>query len=133
MFKITSFDTWAYNRKYKGDYTWDVSSKKDEEGKRNGHKKKTLDQQTVIPGILPVIIQPELWEKVNSLMKTRQRTAGRMKAKITYLLSGKVFCADPECNHSYVGKSYKRRDNFYAYYKCAGKCGTKKIKLRKNY
>ncbi|MDA8220996.1 recombinase family protein [Desulfosporosinus sp.] len=52
MFKITSFDTWAYNRKYKGDYTWDVSSKKDEEGKRNGHspsqKNEAIEKKTFL-------------------------------------------------------------------------------------
>lgn len=127
-FKITSFDTWTYNRKYKGDYTWDVSSKKDEEGKRNSHKKKPIDQQTVIPGILPIIIPVELWERVNSLMKIRQKTDGRLKAKTIYLLSGKVLCANPECKHSYIGESYISRGNFYAYYKCAGKCGNKNVK-----
>ena len=61
-------------------------------------------------------------------MKTRQRTAGRMKAKTIYLLSGKVLCANPECNHTYVGESYTSQGNFYAYYKCAGKCGNKNVK-----
>lgn len=73
-FKVTIFDTWAYNRKYKGDYAWDVSTKKDAEGKRNGHTKKPLEEQTIIPGVIPAIITPELWERVNSLMKERKRS-----------------------------------------------------------
>lgn len=58
-FKVTSFDTWAYNQKYKGDYAWDVSTKKDAEGKRNGHTKKPIKEQTIIPGIIPAIISTE--------------------------------------------------------------------------
>ncbi|MFZ3372244.1 MAG: recombinase family protein [Desulfitobacteriaceae bacterium] len=128
-FKVTSFDTWAYNRKYKGDYTWDVSSKKDEEGKRNSHKKKPLDQQTVIPGVLPVIISVDLWEKVNSLMKVRAKNSekAKLRAKRVYLLSGKVFCGNPECSKLYAGESYISRGREYAYYKCSGKCGNKNV------
>ncbi len=127
-FKITSFDTWAANRKYKGDYTWDVSSKKDAEGKRNSHLKKSLEQQTVIHKAIPAIISDELWGRVNSLMQERKHTGGRMKAKVVYLLSGKVFCGSSGCGHSYVGESYTSRGVFYAYYKCAGKCGNKNVR-----
>src|SRR5665648_66074 len=124
-FKITSFDTWAYNRKYKGDYAWDVSTKKDAEGKRNGHTKKPLEEQTIIPGVIPTIIPVELWERVNSLMKDRQRTGGSMTAKETYLLSGKVTCGS--CGSNYFGERYNSRGKHYAYYKCSGKCGNKGI------
>ena len=124
-FKITSFDTWAYNRKYKGDYAWDVSTKKDAEGKRNGHTKKPLEEQTIIPGVIPAIISVELWERVNSLMKERQRTGGSMTAKEIYLLSGKVTCGS--CGSNYFGERYNSRGKHYAYYKCSGKCGNKGI------
>lgn len=128
-FKITSFDTWAYNRKYKGEYVWDVSSKKDEEGKRNGHKRKPLEEQTVIPGAIPAIISEELWEKVNTMIKARAKNSekAKLKAKHVYLLSGKVFCANDECEKLFVGESYTSRGNQYAYYKCSGKCGNKSV------
>ena len=131
-FKVTSFDTWAYNRKYKGDYAWDVSTKKDAEGKRNGHTKKPLEEQTIIPGVIPAIIPTELWERVNALMKERKRIGGSMTAKETYLLSGKVTCGN--CGSNYFGERYTSRGNHYAYYKCSGKCGNKgidKFKLEK--
>ena len=124
-FKITSFDTWAYNRKYKGDYVWDASTKKDAEGKRNGHTKKPLEEQTIIPGVIPAIIEPELWERVNSLMKERQRTGGSMTAKEVYLLSGKIECG--VCGSNYFGERYNSRGKHYAYYKCSGKCGNKGV------
>ena len=124
-FKVTSFDTWAYNRKYKGDYAWDVLTKKDAEGKRNGHTKKPLEEQTIITGVIPAIITIELWERVNSLMKERQRTGGSMTAKETYLLSGKVTCGS--CGSNYFGERYNSRGKHYAYYKCSGKCGNKGV------
>lgn len=128
-FKITSFDTWAYNRKYKGDYAWDVSTKKDEAGKRNGHKRRPLEQQTVIIGAIPAIISTELWERVNILMKLRANNSekAKLRAKRVYLLSGKVFCGNPECGKLYAGESYISRGRDYAYYKCSGKCGNKNV------
>ena len=128
-FKVTSFDTWAYNRKYKGDYTWDVSSKKDASGRRNSHKKKPLAEQCVIKNAIPAIVSKELWEKVNAIMKQRVRNGekAKLKAKQVYLLSGKVFCGNPECGKIYAGESYTSRGRQYAYYKCAGKCGNRNV------
>lgn len=128
-FKITSFDTWAYNRKYKGDYVWDALTKKDEEGKRNSHKRKPIEEQTIIKGVIPAIISAELWEKVNAIMKKRANNSekAKLRAKQVYLLSGKVFCGHPECGKIYAGESYTSRGNQYSYYKCAGKCGNKNI------
>ncbi|ODA41078.1 Recombinase [Desulfosporosinus sp. BG] len=131
-FKVTSFDTWANNRKYKGDYAWDVATKKDAEGKRNSHAKKPIEEQTIIPGVIPAIIPTELWERVNALMKERQRTGGSMTAKETYLLSGKITCGS--CGANYFGEGYNSRGRHYAYYKCSGKCGNNgvdKYKLEK--
>jgi len=127
-FNEHSFDGWAYNLKYKGDYTWDVLAAKKDDGKRNNHAKKPVDQQSIILGAIPQLVSSELFERVYAKMKLRQRTGGRMKAKIIYLLSGKVFCGNSECNKSYVGESYRSRNNFYAYYKCSGKCGNKNVK-----
>lgn len=128
-FKITSFDTWGYNRKYKGDYVWDASTKKDDEGKRNGHTRKPLDQQTIIPGAIPAIISIELWEKVNAMILKRASNSekAKLRAKHVYLLSGKVFCGNPECGKTYAGESYTSRGKQYAYYKCSGKCGNKNV------
>lgn len=128
-FKVTSFDTWAYNRKYKGDYVWDVSSKKNAEGKRNSHSRKPIEEQTIIPNAIPPIISKELWEKVNKLMEVRRHKGGQMKAKTIYLLSGKVFCE--YCKSTVVGESYKSRNNFYSYYKCSGKCGNRNVPKEK--
>ena len=124
-FKVTSFDTWATNPKYKGDYVWNVSSSKDEEGKRNSHKKKPLEEQIVIKGAIPAIVSEELWERVNEKLKKREHNSekARLRAKTVYLLSGKVFCS--QCGSQISGESYSSRGRQYAYYKCSGKCGNK--------
>lgn len=59
-FTNNSFQGWASNRKYKGDYTWDVSAKKRADGKRNTNDKKPLQEQTITSNAIPAIIEPEL-------------------------------------------------------------------------
>jgi site-specific DNA recombinase len=126
-FKVTSFDTWGSNRKYKGDYTWNVSSSKKENGKRNSHLKKPEDEQTIIRGAIPAIIQDDLWERVNLKLKARAKNSekAKLRAKRVYLLSGKIFCG--KCGKLYAGESYVSRGREYAYYKCSGKCGNKNV------
>lgn len=129
-FTKNSFGEWASNRKYKGDYTWDVSSPKDDEGRRNTNKKKPQENQIYIPGVIPAIIAPELWERVNKKMSSRKRTGGRMKAKVNYLLTGKIVCG--QCGAFYAGNSYnnpKSADNtLLTYYKCQSKCGNTSVR-----
>jgi len=55
-FSKNSFDGWARNRKYIGDYTWDVASTKDDDGRRNSHSPKPLDEQIIVEGVIPPII-----------------------------------------------------------------------------
>ncbi|WP_175472030.1 recombinase family protein [Paenibacillus naphthalenovorans] len=129
-FTKNSFGEWASNRKYKGDYTWDVSSPKDEEGRRNTNNKKPQEKQIFIPGVIPAIIDPELWERVNKKMSDRKRTGGRMKAKVNYLLTGKIVCG--KCGSLYAGNSYRNPKSaertLLTYYKCQSKCGNTSVR-----
>lgn len=126
-FKVTSFDTWAANPKYKGDYVWNRSSPKDEEGKRNSHLQKPIEEQTIIKNAIPAIVSVELWERVNQKLKNRRKNSekARLRAKTVYLLSGKIFCS--QCGSQISGESYNSRGRQYAYYKCSGKCGNRGI------
>jgi len=130
MFTKNSFGEWASNRKYRGDYTFDLSSPKDEEGKRNTNKKKPIEQQIIIPGIIPAIVQADQWDRVNQKMSKRKKGPGRMKAKVNYLLTGKIYCG--ECGSLYAGNSYRnpksRENTLLSYYKCQGKCGNASIR-----
>lgn len=129
-FTAHSFATWAENRKYRGDYVFDVSAPKDEEGKRNTNKKKPIDQQIIIPGVIPAIIKADQWDRVYAKKQMRKRKPGRMKAKMVYLLTGKVYCGN--CGALYAGNSYtnpKSSDKtVLTYYKCQGKCGNTSVR-----
>lgn len=129
-FTKNSFGEWATNRKYKGDYTWDVSSPKNDEGRRNTNNKKPAENQIFIPGIIPAIIEPELWDRVNKKMAERKRTGGRMKARVNYLLTGKIICGS--CGALYAGNSYKNpkssENTLLTYYKCQAKCGNTSVR-----
>lgn len=129
-FTQNSFFGWATNRKYRGDYVFNVTSSKDEDGRRNNNKKKPLEEQTILPGIIPAIINDSLWNRVNEKFKSRKFAPGRMKAKVNYLLTGKVYCGS--CGALYSGNSYtntKSKDrNVLTYYKCQSKCGNTSVR-----
>jgi len=63
-------------------------------------------------------------------MVQRKQKPGEMKAKVCYLLSGKIVCG--KCGNSYTGNSYsnsKSKDKtLLSYYKCSGKCGNTNIR-----
>jgi len=130
QFTKNSFFGWATNRKYKGDYVYDAASPKDDDGKRNTSKKKPVEEQTIIPGLIPAIIDIDLWERVNEKFRGRKQSPGRMKAKVNYLLTGKIFCGN--CGSLYSGNSYVNKKSSQAtvlsYYKCQAKCGNTSIR-----
>lgn len=129
-FTANSFATWAENRKYRGDYVFDVSAPKDEEGKRNTNNKKPVDQQIIIPNAIPAIIQSDQWDRVYAKKQMRKRKPGRMKAKMNYLLTGKIYCGS--CGALYAGNSYTNpkssEKTVLTYYKCQSKCGNTSVR-----
>lgn len=129
-FTTNSFQTWTSNRKYKGDYVFDVSAPKDEEGKRNTAKTKPISQQIIIPGLIPAIVKPDLFDRVNSKAEMRKKKSGRMKAKVNYLLTGKIVCG--QCGSLYAGNSYRNpkssNNTLLTYYKCQSKCGNTNVR-----
>ncbi|MFD2334732.1 recombinase family protein, partial [Cohnella sp. GCM10020058] len=128
-FTKNSFDGWARNRKYRGDYVWDQLAPKDEDGVRHGDHK-PIEEQTIIPGVIPAIINSALWDRVNAKMDERKRGPGRMKAKVNYLLTGKIYCGN--CGALYAGNSYTNTKSsertLLTYYKCQGKCGNTSVR-----
>lgn len=125
-FTQNSFDGWHSNKKYIGIYTWDVRSAKGYDGRRNNHLDKPSEEQIVIPGAIPAIIDSELFEKVNELMATRRFKPSYRKAKAVYLLSDKVYCG--KCGARYNGNGYTNKGAQYRYYSCSRKCGNRSIR-----
>jgi len=125
-FTINSFDGWHCNKKYIGIYTWDVRSSKREDGTRNNHDFKPREEQVVVEGVVPPIIDRELFERVNQIMATRKFKPSYYKGDATYLLSDKLYCG--QCGARCNGNSYTNKGSQYQYYTCSAKCGLPSIR-----
>ena len=67
---------------------------------------------------VPRIISDELWRAVQSRLKTSEQAPARGKAKVPYLLSGKIFCG--HCGAPMVGECGRGKGGkTYNYYSCA--------------
>lgn len=109
------------NIKYTGVYVFNRSASKAADGTRNSHKYKDKDEQIIIEGGVPRIIDDETYYKVQDIMKNRTHMGCRDTAKERYILSGKVFCKD--CGHAMSGYcSYSGRNkDKYAGYRCTSR------------
>lgn len=77
------------------------------------HYNKNLDEPIIIP--MPVIVEPEIWEQAQKLMKESRR-AWNSKAKRQYLLSGLLTCGD--CGRTMGGIYAKYWGRHYRGYTC---------------
>jgi len=110
--------TYIYNRRVKG-----------LDGKYNNHKKKSKDQIIKIENGCPQIIDKRMWLKVQERMNNNKKIGGQNKAKIDYLLSGKIFCG--KCDSAMVGHgtSDSKTKKKYYYYVCNNRKRTKQCDL----
>jgi len=71
----------------------------------------------VIEGGCPALIDKETFYKVQERLALNRRTGAKNKAKVDYLLSGKIFCG--HCGASMLGVSGKgRHGGIFYYYSC---------------
>ncbi len=69
---------------------------------------------------VPKIIDDNLFEKCQEIMKKNKKAPARRKAEEEYLLTTKIFCG--KCNSAMVGISGRGRNKEkYAYYRCKNK------------
>ena len=104
------------NERYIGTYTYNKIPSKN--GKRNSHGSKVDDKVIRIPHGMPAIIDMGDWQRVQSRMDKNKKAPAAHKAKISYLLSGKLFCG--ECGGAMVGQSSGSHTK-YGYYECSTK------------
>lgn len=121
------------NKKYMGIYTFGrVSGGKLH--KRNNHMGASKDI-IEIPGGMPAIISQEIWNKVHERMMADRHTPGKYKAKTSYYLTGKVYCA--KCGSHMVGGVFTSKGFKYSYYSCANNnktiCGCKGTRIKKEW
>ncbi len=86
-----------------------------------------------VENAIPAIIDKDLWDRVQLRIKRNTTHApGRNKAKIPYLLSGKIFCG--HCGSKMLGN---RNSTNIEYYQCYGRTNAhkncNKRSIRKNY
>ena len=120
------------NEKYTGVYVFNKTQRKGVNGKRNGHKMKSEDEIIRINGAMPQIIDNDLFQQAQEMIKRRKKAPGAHKATTFYLLTSLIRCG--ECGYSYQGN--KRKDKYgndYISYRCGCRkqkrdCKNKEIK-----
>lgn len=71
-------------------------------------------------GALPRIVEDDVWRKVQSRLIVNESAPARGKAKVPYLLAGKIFCG--HCGSQMVGECGRSKNGHtYNYYSCAGR------------
>ena len=69
---------------------------------------------------VPRIVSNDVWRKVQSRLKVNEEAPARGKAKVPYLLAGKIFCG--HCGAPMVGECGRSKNGHtYNYYSCAGR------------
>lgn len=112
-----------HNEKYCGCYTWDKSSPKDVNGKRNTHKHK--ENYLKIENGCPAIVTAETFQKVQQRLKENAEKASKRSPDRYYPLTGLIYCkcGSPMCG----GVSYSKGRKYYKY-NCNHKCGNKAVR-----
>lgn len=110
------------NEKYRGVYIFNRADSKDVNRKRNNHRNKSPEDMIRIEGGVPRIIEDDVWEGVQAILRSRTKhRTGNNTAKETYLLTGKIICG--ECGHSFTGVRHfnGRNKNKYVCYQCSNR------------
>lgn len=127
-----SFNSLLQNEKYIGIYTWNKSSKKKSNGKRNSHSYKPISEQVRNDGGCPAIISKEQFDRVQKKLKGRSKGIATSKSRHHYMLSGlkKMKCA--ECGSYMQGTVSYSHGKAYTTYFCPQHkqktCSTKEIR-----
>ena len=118
------------NPKYIGEYVYNRSAKKNIDGTRNSHKKKSEIDVIRIPGGIPRIVDDRTFHIVQRLIKSRRYKSFRRGPKTKYLLSGLITCSD--CGKSISGMmGYGGRDKKPRLrYRCHGPSRVETCKTR---
>ena len=86
-------------------------------------------QDIVMPDTVPVIVDKELFERVQEKMAKNRRAPARHKAEDDYLLTTKLFCG--MCGAMMFGEcGTARNKTVYHYYKCANAKRTRSCKKK---
>ena len=99
LFCKGSFNTLLRNPKYVGTYHY--------------------NNEIEIENCVPPIVTREVWDAVQLRFEQSAGKGGRAKAKVDYLLTGKIYCG--KCGHLMGGESTRKGETQYNYYACSQK------------
>jgi len=89
------------NRKYIGEFVYNRASKKNADGSRNNHRKKSENDIVRIPEGIPRIVDDRTFFTVQRMMMNRRYQGYSNGTKTKYILSGLIVCSN--CNFSISG------------------------------
>ena len=109
------------NEKYVGVYVYNRSAPKNAAGSRNGHKYKASSDIIRVEGVIPPIVDKELFSRVQQQLSKRKKRSGSSTAKREYLLAGKLRCG--YCDSPLVGNTRNpiKRKKAYSSYRCSSR------------
>ena len=118
VFQKNSLYSILTNPKYQGMYVFNRSSAKSFYGTRNTHLLKSEEEIITVEGGCPMIIEPEIYQKVQRRIDKQKHGGGSFNSKYTYLLTGKVRCMN--CGRTMTGNAvHSGRDkSLYITYRC---------------
>ena len=114
-----------HNEKYIGIYRFG-RVRRTIDGRRNSHK--SDDRSICVPGVIPAIIEQDIWNQVEAKSAKNKLAAGSFSTRRQYMLSGLLRCA--KCGHAMVGRWVSARGK--SWYVCGQntrKAGTCKCKM----
>ena len=130
------FTDMLQNRKYIGEYVYNRIAKRKIDGKRNSHYYKPESEIVRIEGGVPAIIDKNIFEKVQEILRLRRHHQGYTKKDSKYLFTGMIRCG--VCGFAVSGWTNLYGKNKYTgfYYACTHKsegkrCGLKRIRMYK--
>ena len=122
-FKVNTINEILHNEKYKGCYTWNKATSKDEDGKRNTHKHK--ESYFKKEGGCPALVTPEVFEKVQQKLNENAEKHSNRAPDRYYPLTGMIYCS---CGSPMCGGVRYSKDRKYYKYNCNNKCGAAPIR-----
>lgn len=132
--RVSNISLILHSPKYLGDLVWKRTTNKDEFGNSKRNIKSPDSEIITIKGACPKIIEDDLYNQAQAILKDSYKKAGQYKAKRTYLLSGshKLTCRECEGELSGMSRATAGRNKTpWISYRCnnkkAKKCSIKEI------
>ncbi len=131
----THIHHYLVNRKYIGEYTYNLRSRNNEAGVKKNLNWKNESEVVRIPGGIPVIIEAEIFDEVQRLLQKRKKLNKRRGPKSKYLLTGLIKCSD--CGSAICGNTEHggRNKHVRVVYRCNNryKKGCKTLPMNATY